>query len=173
MGKLGFLATAGLGAAAGYMAAKRMPGMPGIPGMSGRSSDGAGPQETMQRLVHIARIQSGSEANVRRLVEERFPVSALAGTGIREATVFVGSTYVLTEYGFSGEYTPTFTAYRNDPTVNAFLEEIGRLLDDEPAPLPDAPAMQFLASQALHWDSSRGVEYTPRVRPKEASRDRV
>ena len=166
MRMLGLLVSAGLGAAGGLLAGRRMAG--------GGMTDGAAPPEGVQRLVHIAHIRSGSEGDLRRLVEDRFPVSALAGTGIQEVTVFIGSTYLLSEYAFSGEYTPTFAGFRNNPTINAYLEEIGRLLDDEPAPLPDAPAMQFIASQALHWDSRSGrVTYTPRMRPKEASTDRV
>ena len=144
-------------------------GSQAMPG--GQSSGASG--EALERLVHIARIRSGSEGDLRRLVTERFPHGALDGTGIQEVTVYVGSTYLLTEYGFTGEYTPVFTAFRNNPVVNAFLEEIGQLLDDEPAPLPDAPAMQVLASQALHWKISQDVEFTPRVRSKEQSADRV
>lgn len=137
------------------------------------STQGAGSGERIQRIVHIARIREGSEGNLRQMVEQRFPVDALSGTNIQELTVFVGSTYLLTEWAFTGEYTPTFTAIRNDSTINAFMEELGRHLDDEPVPLPDAPAMQFLASQALHWDQSGGREGTPHMRPKEASSDRI
>ena len=172
MNKLVLVGTAGVGAAGGFLAGK---GMAGGATKGAASIDGAASQshETMQRIVHIARIRDGNEADLRRLVENRFPASAVAGTAIREITTFIGSTYMLTEYGFTGEYTPTFAAFRGNPVINRFLEEAGRLLDDEPAPLPDAPAMQFLASQALRWDREHGVQGTPHVRPKEASTDRV
>ena len=124
------------------------------------------------RLVHIARIREGSEGDLRRMVSERFPVDELANAGIDDVKVFIGSTYLLTEYAFSGEYTPTFTALRNNGSVNGFMEELGRMLDDEPLPLPDAPAMQFLASQALAWSKDGTREGTPHVRSKDASSDR-
>ena len=163
MNKLQLLLATGVGAAGGFVAARRITG----------GGSGTAGQDTMERIVHIARIRVGNEADLRRLVRDRFPVSALAESGIQEFTIFIGSTYLLTEYGFTGEYTPVFTAFRNNPVVNAFLEEIGQLLDDEPAPLPDAPAMQVLASQAFHWKISQDVEFTPRVRSKEQSADRV
>ena len=162
MKAFGLVAAAGVGALGGYAAAQRL----------ARGSSNGTDAQSVERIVHIARIRSGSEGDLRRLVTERFPTEELAAAGIRKASVFIGSTYLLTEYAFDGEYTPTFTALRGNPRVNAFLEEIGAHLDDEPAPLPDAPAMQMLASQALHWERDGQTAYTPRVRPKEASRDR-
>jgi hypothetical protein len=123
-------------------------------------------------MVHIARIRAGSEAELRRLATEPVPTEALAAAGIEELTLFVGSAYAVTAYAFRGEYTPTFTALRRNPDVGAFLEALGSHLDDEPAPVPDIPAQQTLASQALHWDTASGVSTTPVVRPKAASTDR-
>jgi hypothetical protein len=128
---------------------------------------------TAERLVHIAQIREGDESKVRQLVQERFPAQAFEQTGVQSVTMFVGSTYLISEYEFTTEYTPTFTTLRSDPTINGFIEQLGRLLDDEPMPVPDAPAMQFLASQALRWQRGHGTEHTPRVRPKSASTDRV
>jgi hypothetical protein len=79
----------------------------------------------------------------------------------------------VTAYTFRGEYTPTFSALRRNSDCAAFLEALGAHLDDEPAPRPDTPAEQTLASQALHWDRVAGVSTTPQVRPKAASTDRV
>ncbi len=137
------------------------------------TTEGTGQLQATERIVHIARIRDGNEADVRRMVQDRFPHVELEGMGISGVTVFIGSTYMVTEWLYTGEYTPTFSALRNNGTVTAFLEEIGRMLDDQPAPLPDAPAMQFLASQAFHWRAGQAPEGTPRVRPKEASSDRV
>jgi hypothetical protein len=104
---------------------------------------------------------------VRRLIE-RFPVMALSTPGIAELNAFVGSTYVILEYGFQGEFTEVFGAFRADPAVAAYLEELGHLLDDEPAPLPEMTGGQSLASQALHWDGAAGLSFTPHVRPKDS-----
>jgi hypothetical protein len=127
----------------------------------------------VQRIVHIARIRAGSEAELRRLAAEPVPTDVLAEAGVEELTLFVGSAYAVTAYAFRGEYTPTFTAVRRNPAFAAFLEALGSHLDDTPAPHPDTPAEQTLASQALHWDAASGVSSTPVVRPKAASTDRV
>ena len=172
MGTISHLLTAVLGGAGGFVAAKRLAGSGhdagSQPWKRQRAGDDAmaatGP---VQRIVHIARIRSGNEASLRRLVEERFPVSAMAAPGLLELSTFVGSTYLLTEYAYSGEYTAVFNAYRNNPAVSTYLQELGELLDDEPAPQPDTPAQQFLATQALHWDRTEGLAFTPRVRPRD------
>ncbi len=147
---------AGVGAATGFTAAKRL----GAHGGGGRKTE---------RIVHIARIRAGNEADVRRLVEEQFPAAALAGTSIREVTTFIGSGQLVTTYAFDGEFTPTFAAVREHPAMTAYLTELGRHLDDAPAPQVDAPAAQRLASQAAHWTEAAGATYTPRVRPKHGS----
>lgn len=163
MGRIGMLTTAGIGAglgvAGGFVAAKRFGG-------NGAGTTDGGP---ITRLVHIARIRSGSESELRRMVQDRFPASALGEIGMAEVAIYIGSSYMLTEYGFSGEFTPTFNALRAHPQLKMFLEEAGRLLDDEPAPLPDAPAAQYLASQALHWNEGGALEFSPRVRSKDGS----
>ena len=63
MGKLGWLISTGLGAAGGYVAARQL--------AARQARDGAGRPEggASQRLVHIARIRAGNEADLRRLVE--------------------------------------------------------------------------------------------------------
>jgi hypothetical protein len=165
MGKLGFVVTAGLGAAGGFLAAQRLAG-----GGHEEPAFELGGDAT-NRLMHIARIRQGSEGEVRRVLEERFPRSALDSTGIQEMTVFVGSGYLLTQYGFSGEFTPVFTAFRADPGVAAYLEAMGQLLDDQPAPMADEPGGQYVASQAAHWSPSGGLEFAPHLRSKEASSD--
>ncbi len=175
MGSLGLLLAAGAGAVGGYVAGQRRALAERIP----TAATGEGrpvplehdtpAEEPLQRLVHVAHIRQGSEADVRRLVEERFPVSALYEPGIRELSTYVGSTYVLSAYGFHGAFEQVFTAFRANPAVAAYLQELGQLLDDEPAPLPDASGHQYLASQALHWDSAAGLSFTPRMREKTAS----
>jgi hypothetical protein len=160
MGKLSFLLTAGLGAAGGFVAAKRMAG-----GANGTSAAA----DSTERLVHIARIRSGSEGDLRRLLEERFPVAALAAPGLTELNMFIGNGYLLTEYGYRGEFEPVFQSFRAQPGVADYLQQLGELLDDEPAPQPDMTAAQMLTSQALHWDRENGLSFTPRVRPAEAS----
>lgn len=124
------------------------------------------------RLVHIARIRTGSEADLRRMVSERFPADEVGNAGIDDVKVFIGSTYLLTEYAFSGEYTPIFTALQKNQTVSGFMDELGRMLDDEPLPRPDATAAQTLASQALAWSKDGTREGTPHVRSKDGSSDR-
>ncbi len=167
VGKLSFLLSAGLGAAGGYAAARRLVGAAGE-SFNG-STDGRFPGQQIARIVHIARIRSGNEGEVRRLVNERFPVSAMAVPGLEELSSFVGSSYVLTEYAFTGDFTPVFTAFRQQPAVSSYLQELGKLLDDEPAPHPNAPAQQVLASQALHWNRTDGLSFTPHVRPRETA----
>jgi hypothetical protein len=124
-------------------------------------------------MVHIDRIRAGSEGELRRLAAKPVPAEALADAGIDELTLFVGSAYVVTAYTFRGEFTPTFTALRRNSAFATFLDSLGSHLDDEPAPRPDTPAEQTLASQALHWDGVAGVSTTPAMRPKAASTDRV
>ncbi len=167
MGKLSFLLTAGLGAAGGYAAARRLGGASSDD--SGMDGNGQYPGRQTERIVHIARIRAGNEGEVRRLVNERFPVSAMAVPGLHGLSSFVGSAYVLTEYAFTGEFTTVFSAFRNQPAVAAYLEALGKLLDDEPAPQPNASAQQVLASQALHWNRTDGLTFTPHVRPREAT----
>ncbi len=168
MGKLSFLLTAGLGAAGGYAAARRLSSASdGDPGV-GAGTDGQQPGRQTERIVHIARIRAGNEGEVRRLVNGRFPVSAMAVPGLQALSSFVGSAYVLTEYAFTGNFASVFTAFRNQPAVATYLEELGKLLDDEPAPQPNAPAQQVLASQALHWNRTDGLTFTPHVRPRDA-----
>lgn len=172
MGKLSVLLTAGLGVAGGFVAARRF-------AWTSDQSNGeetfkqtnqwSAPPEAVQRLVHVARIQGGSEAALRRLLEEHFPVSAMSVPGLHDLGVFIGNAYLLTEYSFSGEFEPIFTAFRAQPAVATYLTELGRLLDDEPAPQPDMAALQILASQALHWDQISGLAFTPRVRAPAAS----
>jgi hypothetical protein len=127
-----------------------------------------GSDEAVQRLLHVARIRAGSEADLRRLLEQRFPVDATGFAGLNETGVFIGNGYMLTEYGFSGEFEPLFRAFCAQPGVASYLEELGDLLDDEPAPVPDLTALQVLASQALQWDRRSGLSFTPRVRPAQA-----
>ncbi len=179
MGSLGLLFAAGAGAVGGYVAGQRRAlaeRNPTATAGAGRprpleqdTSHDTAEEEPLQRLVHVARIRQGSEADVRRLVEERFPVTALYEPGIRELSTYVGSTYVLSEYGFHGAFDAVFNAFRANPAVAAYLQELGQLLDDEPAPLPDAAGHQYLASQALHWDSTAGLSFTPWMREKAAS----
>ena len=173
MSKLGFLLTAGLGAVGGFVAAKRWgadaeEGLPIADGHVTAPVQGLGASpEPQERLAHIARIQSGNEADVRGIIE-RFPVLALSEPGIEELNAFVGSSYVILEYGFRGEFADVFRAFRANPAMTAYLNELGRLLDDEPAPLPDATGHQYLASQALHWDRDNGLTFTPHVRAKDS-----
>jgi hypothetical protein len=148
----------------GFLAAKRWGGPP-VADRPSRAEETAG--EPQERLVHIAHIQRGNEADVRRLIE-RFPVMALSTPGIAELNAFVGSAYVILEYGFRGEFAAVFGAFRADPAVAAYLEELGHLLDDAPAPLPEMTGGQSLASQALHWDRAAGISFTPHVRPKDS-----
>jgi hypothetical protein len=157
MGKFGMALFAGVGATAGYVVAKRRVGSD--------HDEGAPPH---QRMVHLARIREGTEADVRRLVATRFPQAALEQSGIREMTIFVGSGYCVTEYGFTGEFTPVFAAFRADQSVAVFLEALGGLLDEEPAPFADEPGGQYLASQALHWAPGAPAQFTPHVRPQAA-----
>jgi hypothetical protein len=168
MVKLSFLLTAGLGFAGGFAAAKRLGAAAGGDGFNAEAGQRRPAQQT-ERIVHIARIRAGNEGEVRRLVNQRFPVSAMAVPGLQGLSSFVGSAYVLTEYAFTGEFTPVFTAFRNQPAVASYLQELGTLLDDEPAPEPNAPALQVLASQALHWNRTDGLTFTPHVRPREAA----
>jgi hypothetical protein len=172
VGKLGLLLTAGLGAMGGFVAARRLATASDRDGnepVSAQRDQPAAPAESMQRLVHVARIRTGSEAALRRLLEEHFPVAAMAVPGLHELGVFVGNDYLLTQYGFSGEFAPVFNTFRAQPAVASYLQELGHMLDDEPAPLPDMTAMQVLASQALHWDEVGGLSFTPRVRSREAA----
>ena len=172
VGRRNMLVSGGVGVAAGVAAATLMPSA--VRSVRDRRRAGAAPRlKAMERLVHIARIRQGNEADVRRLIEERFPRDAIARVGIREMTVFVGSGYCITEYGYDREYTPLFRALRDDPEIAAYLQELGRLLDDAPAPRADEPGRPYLASQALRWDGAGGVEFTPRLRSSEASRDRT
>jgi len=156
MGKLGMLAAAGIGAAGGYVAAKRLGG--------NGASEG-----TTEHLVHIARVKTGSEGELRGLIESRFPETAVAAAGVSEMTIYLGSGFMLTEYAFDGAFNATFRALREHPEFKSFLDDLSRLVNDEPVPQPDHTATQNLASQAMRWDAADGVRFTSSSKPSPSS----
>ena len=52
---------------------------------------GRGAGETPERIVHVARIQSGNEGEVGRLMADQSPAAAPAQSSIAAMTMFFGS----------------------------------------------------------------------------------
>lgn len=73
-----------------------------------------------QRFVYVARLQTGDEVGLRRVLEQ-LPRDAFAENGITEFSTYIGSGYCVLQFAISGEdFQAQFGQFANDPRVHDF-----------------------------------------------------
>jgi hypothetical protein len=96
-----------------------------------------------QRFVYVARLQTGDEVELRRILEH-LPDEALKAKGITEFSTYVGSGYCVLQFGMSsGDFQERFADFVNDPRVQEFHRKLAQHLVEG-----EQIAMSFAAGDA-------------------------
>lgn len=77
-----------------------------------------------RRYVYVARLNTGDEGSVRRILEQ-VPEDALVDAGFLEFTTYVGSGFCVLEFAIPDEdFQVQFDRFVNDPRVREFTRQL-------------------------------------------------
>jgi hypothetical protein len=105
----------------------------------------------MARILHVARMREGQEAELRGYLESRWPEVDFSDAGLVEVNVFIGSGYCATLYEYEGDFKPVFRKLSASASAQRFFSGLAHLLEDFPFPLPEETAQVPLAGDAFRW----------------------
>ena len=105
----------------------------------------------MARILHIAQMQEGQEAELRGYIAQNWEGVDFAGAGLSDVNIFIGSGYCATLYEFDDDFKPVFGKLTESPGARRFFDGLSRYLIDFPQPLPEETASIPLAGDAFRW----------------------
>ncbi len=105
----------------------------------------------MARILHIAQMQEGQEAELRGYIESNWEHVDFGAAGLNGVNIFIGSGYCATLYEFEGDFKPVFRRLLESRDARRFFDGLSRYLVDFPQPVPEETASIPLAGDAFSW----------------------